>query len=58
MPLSYHFWNSGVTIRHGEEFESIEGLDDGVIFASAIRQKNESRLHSVCQTVVPAIPMH
>ncbi len=29
--LSYHFWNSGVTIRHGEEFESIEGLDDGVI---------------------------
>jgi NAD(P) transhydrogenase len=29
--LSYHFWNSGVTIRHGEEFESIEGLPDGVI---------------------------
>ena len=29
--LSYHFWNSGVTIRHGEEFEAIEGLPDGVI---------------------------
>lgn len=29
--LSYHFWNSGVTIRHGEEFSHIEGLDDGVI---------------------------
>jgi len=29
--LSYHFWNSGVTIRHGEEFDRIEGCDDGVI---------------------------
>ena len=29
--LSYHFWNSGVTIRHGEDFEKIEGVDDGVI---------------------------
>ena len=29
--LSYHFWNSGVTIRHGEEFDHIEGCDDGVI---------------------------
>lgn len=29
--LSYHFWNSGVTIRHGEEFSHIEGLDDGVV---------------------------
>ncbi|WJV53737.1 Si-specific NAD(P)(+) transhydrogenase [Prodigiosinella aquatilis] len=29
--LSYHFWNNGVVIRHNEEFERIEGLDDGVI---------------------------
>lgn len=29
--LSYHFWNNGVVIRHNEEFEKIEGLDDGVI---------------------------
>ncbi|ACS87540.1 pyridine nucleotide-disulphide oxidoreductase dimerisation region [Musicola paradisiaca Ech703] len=29
--LSYHFWNSGVVIRHNEEFERIEGVDDGVI---------------------------
>ncbi|MBW7984315.1 Si-specific NAD(P)(+) transhydrogenase [Enterobacillus tribolii] len=29
--LSYHFWNSGVVIRHNEEFEHIEGVDDGVI---------------------------
>ncbi|MEQ9888723.1 Si-specific NAD(P)(+) transhydrogenase [Pectobacterium zantedeschiae] len=29
--LSYHFWNNGVVIRHNEEFESIEGLSDGVI---------------------------
>lgn len=29
--LSYHFWNSGMTIRHGEEFSHIEGRDDGVI---------------------------
>ena len=29
--LSYHFWNNGVVIRHNEEFEKIEGVDDGVI---------------------------
>ena len=29
--LSYHFWNSGVVIRHNEEFEEVEGNDDGVI---------------------------
>lgn len=29
--LSYHFWNSGVVIRHNEEYEKIEGVDDGVI---------------------------
>jgi NAD(P) transhydrogenase len=29
--LSYHFWNSGVVIRHNEEYEQIEGMDDGVI---------------------------
>ena len=29
--LSYHFWNSGMTIRHGEEFAQIEGQADGVV---------------------------
>lgn len=29
--LSYHFWNSGIVIRHDEEFDKIEGTDDGVI---------------------------
>ncbi|UJF19456.1 Si-specific NAD(P)(+) transhydrogenase [Vibrio sp. SS-MA-C1-2] len=29
--LSYHFWNSGIIIRHDETFESIIGRDDGVI---------------------------
>ncbi|MCC3252260.1 FAD-dependent oxidoreductase, partial [Serratia marcescens] len=29
--LSYHFWNNGVGIRHNEEFEKIEGTEDGVI---------------------------
>lgn len=29
--LSYHFWNSGIVIRHNEEFERIEGHDDGVV---------------------------
>ncbi len=29
--LSYHFWNSGIVIRHNEEYESIEGLEDGVV---------------------------
>ena len=29
--LSYHFWNSGIVIRHGEEYDKIETLDDGVV---------------------------
>ncbi|MDU4093430.1 MAG: Si-specific NAD(P)(+) transhydrogenase [Pantoea sp.] len=29
--LSYHFWNNGVVIRHNEEFEKIEGVNDGVV---------------------------
>jgi len=29
--LTYHFWNNGVVIRHNEEYEKIEGVDDGVI---------------------------
>lgn len=29
--LSYHFWNSGIVIRHDEEYETIEATDDGVI---------------------------
>ncbi|RUO66175.1 NAD(P) transhydrogenase [Pseudidiomarina planktonica] len=29
--ISYHLRNNGVVIRHNEEFESIEGTDDGVV---------------------------
>ena len=29
--LSYHLWNMGVVIRHNEQYESIEGKDDGVV---------------------------
>ena len=29
--LSYHFWNSGVLIRHNEMFEKIEPTEDGVV---------------------------
>ena len=29
--LSYHLRDRGVLIRHGEEYEKIEGADDGVI---------------------------
>ena len=29
--LSYHFWNSGIVIRHSEEYAKIEGKEDGVI---------------------------
>ncbi|AWL12489.1 NAD(P)(+) transhydrogenase (Si-specific) [Saliniradius amylolyticus] len=29
--LSYHFWNSGLVIRHNETYASVEGHDDGVI---------------------------
>lgn len=29
--LSYHFWNSGIMIRHNEEFERVETRDDCII---------------------------
>ncbi|MDK1314115.1 Si-specific NAD(P)(+) transhydrogenase [Pseudoalteromonas ardens] len=29
--LSYHFWNSGIVIRHNEEFAKVETLDTGVV---------------------------
>lgn len=29
--LSYHFWNSGIVIRHGEEYDKIDASEDGVI---------------------------
>jgi len=29
--LSYHFWNSGVVIRHSESYEKIEDTDSGVV---------------------------
>lgn len=32
--LSYHLRNSGVVIRHGEEFASVEGKDDRVVLTT------------------------
>ncbi|MBQ4813149.1 NAD(P)(+) transhydrogenase [Pseudoalteromonas luteoviolacea] len=29
--LSYHFWNSGIVIRHNEEYAKVETSDQGVI---------------------------
>lgn len=42
--LSYHFWNSGIVIRHGEEYESIEGRDDGVV----LTLKSGKRMKADC----------
>ncbi len=42
--LSYHFWNSGVVIRHNEESEKIEGVDDGVI----IHLKSGKKVNADC----------
>ncbi len=46
--LSYHFWNNGVVIRHNEEFEKIEGMDDGVEvrFRSGKRMKADCLLYA------------
>lgn len=29
--LSYHLWNNGVVIRHGEQIESVDATDDSVV---------------------------
>ena len=29
--LSYHLWNNGVVIRHGEQIESVDASDDSVV---------------------------
>ncbi len=42
--LSYHFWNSGVVIRHNEEFEKVEANDDGVI----VSLKSGKRMKADC----------
>ncbi|HGJ5876066.1 MAG TPA: Si-specific NAD(P)(+) transhydrogenase [Arsenophonus sp.] len=42
--LSYHFWNSGIVIRHNEEYEKIEGTDDGVI----IHLKSGKKIKADC----------
>lgn len=42
--LSYHLRNSGVVIRHNEEFEKITGRDDGVI----LETKSGKRIFADC----------
>ncbi|MCC2607886.1 Si-specific NAD(P)(+) transhydrogenase [Planctobacterium marinum] len=29
--ISYHLWNSGIVIRHNEQYQAIEGREDGVV---------------------------
>jgi NAD(P) transhydrogenase len=40
--LSYHFWNSGIVIRHNEEFNKVETRDDGVIVHMASGKKMQA----------------
>lgn len=44
--LSYHFRNSGIILRHDEEYEKIESVDDGVIlhFKSGKKMKADCLL--------------
>ena len=52
--LSYHFWNSGVVIRHNEEYEKIEGVDDGVIMHLK-SGRGQLKVNSMYQTALPHI---
>lgn len=42
--LSYHFWNSGIFIRHNEEFERVEAHDEGII----MHMKSGKRVKADC----------
>ncbi len=42
--LSYHFSSSGVVIRHNEEFEKIEGMEDGVV----VHLKSSKKIKADC----------
>ena len=46
--LSYHLWNKGVVIRHGESFERIEGQKDGVVvhLESGKKMKSDCLLYA------------
>ncbi|QWA11009.1 Si-specific NAD(P)(+) transhydrogenase [Sodalis ligni] len=46
--LSYHFWENGVVIRHNEEYEQIEGTDQGVEvhFRSGKRMRADCLLYA------------
>lgn len=42
--LSYHFWNSGIVIRHNEEYASVTPQDDGVV----VHLKSGKRMKADC----------
>ncbi len=42
--LSYHLRKNGVRIRHGEEYETVTGVDDGVI----VKLKSGKRMKADC----------
>ncbi|NDL64886.1 Si-specific NAD(P)(+) transhydrogenase [Acerihabitans arboris] len=46
--LSYHFWENGVVIRHNEEYEKIEGTENGVEvhFRSGKRMRADCLLYA------------
>ena len=50
--LSYHLRQSGVLIRHSEQYECVEGQDDGVVvfFASGKRIKSDIFLAAIGRT--------
>lgn len=50
--LSYHFWNNGVVIRHNEEFEKIEGTEDGVI----VHLKSGKKVKADCLLYANGVP--
>ncbi|MCJ8295718.1 MAG: Si-specific NAD(P)(+) transhydrogenase [Colwellia sp.] len=42
--LSYHLWNNGVVIRHGEEIERVEATDDAVV----VHLKSGKKMRADC----------
>ena len=42
--LSYHLWNNGVVIRHGEEIERVEATEDAVV----VHLKSGKKMRADC----------
>ncbi len=55
--LSYHLRQSGVLIRHSEQYESVEGHDDGVVAAPSSPARRSSPTSSSPPSAAQATPM-